>query len=63
MDVKMNCGENTNSSIWGCCSFFSEIERLAKDDYVPTDNDILKVRNRTQGVIERNLRVNNYSYR
>ncbi|KAK3723793.1 hypothetical protein QZH41_007102 [Actinostola sp. cb2023] len=43
--------------------FFTDIERLAKDGYVPEARDILRVRDRTQGVVERNIKVNDYKYR
>lgn len=44
-------------------SFFTDINRLAKEDYVPEALDILRVRDRTQGVVERNIKVNDYKYR
>ncbi|KXJ18400.1 guanine nucleotide-binding protein G(i) subunit alpha-2 [Exaiptasia diaphana] len=43
--------------------FFTDINRLAKEDYVPEALDILRVRDRTQGVVERNIKVNDYKYR
>ncbi|XP_032220508.1 guanine nucleotide-binding protein G(o) subunit alpha [Nematostella vectensis] len=43
--------------------FFTDIKRVSGEDYVPTQSDILLVRNRTQGVIERSILVNNYNYR
>lgn len=44
-------------------SFFAEIERIAREDYIPESKDILRVRNRTQGVVEKNIKVNEYCYR
>ncbi|EDO47693.1 predicted protein [Nematostella vectensis] len=56
-DVKVGAGSATESN------FFTDIKRVSGEDYVPTQSDILLVRNRTQGVIERSILVNNYNYR
>jgi len=39
--------------------FMENIDRIAKEDYIPTKDDVLNVRNRTSGVIEEKLRIKN----
>lgn len=34
------------------CSFFESIDRIAKPDYLPDNNDMLRVRKKTTGVLE-----------
>lgn len=34
------------------CSYLSDIDRIANPDYVPTEQDILRVRVPTTGIIE-----------
>ena len=33
-------------------SFFDNIDRLAQPDYVPTEQDVLRSRNKTEGMLE-----------
>lgn len=42
--------------------YMTEIERIAKSDYVPTDQDILRVRVATTGLIEYIFKVNNVKF-
>ena len=45
--------ENQNQTIFVCdCSFFENVDRLARPDYVPTEADALTVRARTTGIVE-----------
>ena len=44
-------------------SFFENLERLSQPGYIPTNEDILHARQATQGVQERSISVNDYSYR
>jgi len=37
--------------------FFENVRRIAKKDYSPTQEDILRVRHRTTGVVEQELRI------
>jgi len=39
--------------------FIENIDRIASEDYVPTKDDVLNVRNRTTGVIEEKLTIRN----
>eukprot|EP01084_Bolivina_argentea_P275970 470747_1 len=41
--------------------FWNAIERIAENDYVPTHQDILKIRHRTTGIIEMRLTVKNHN--
>lgn len=43
--------------------FFENLERLSQPGYIPTNEDILHARQATQGVQERSISVNDYSYR
>ena len=35
-----------------CCSYLSDVERLGAGDYVPTEQDVLRTRVRTTGIVE-----------
>ena len=35
-----------------CCSYFDAIDRIAAPGYVPTDDDVLRSRAKTTGIIE-----------
>ncbi|GFX91542.1 guanine nucleotide-binding protein G(o) subunit alpha [Trichonephila clavipes] len=43
--------------------FFGHIDRLAAEDFMPNDTDILKTRVRTAGIVETNLYVQNLHFR
>jgi len=42
--------------------FFTEIDRIAKDDYVPVRQDILRVRAKTTGINEIEFKIGNYHF-
>jgi len=35
-----------------CCSYLSDIERIEKPEYLPTEQDILRARAPTTGILE-----------
>ncbi|XP_039510814.1 guanine nucleotide-binding protein G(o) subunit alpha-like isoform X2 [Pimephales promelas] len=43
--------------------FFENISRIIAPNYIPTETDVLRVRVRTRGVVETQIRVNNSLYR
>jgi GTPase SAR1 family protein len=43
--------------------FFEEIDRIAKPDYVPSEDDMLRLRNKTSGVIETCFEVKGTKFR
>eukprot|EP00296_Roombia_truncata_P000192 JP435857.1.p1 GENE.JP435857.1~~JP435857.1.p1 ORF type:complete len:357 (-),score=105.52 JP435857.1:93-1163(-) len=43
--------------------FFQAIDRMASPDYIPTEQDVLRARVRTTGIIEAEFDVNNYHFR
>ncbi|KAN0063399.1 Guanine nucleotide-binding protein alpha-2 subunit [Thecaphora frezii] len=43
--------------------FFSDLARLFSVDYVPSDNDILRCRNKTTGIIETTFPIDDRTYR
>ncbi|XP_065364682.1 guanine nucleotide-binding protein subunit alpha-11-like [Calliphora vicina] len=43
--------------------YLSEIDRIALPDYMPTDQDILRVRIATTGLVEHHFQVNNVKFR
>mmetsp|Transcript_19068 Transcript_19068/g.30310 ORF Transcript_19068/g.30310 Transcript_19068/m.30310 type:complete len:350 (-) Transcript_19068:455-1504(-) len=40
-------------------SFFNDIKRISSNSFLPKDCDILRARNRTTGIAERNLKIEN----
>ena len=36
--------------IW--CSFFDEVKRIASEEYIPTEADVLRARTKTTGIYE-----------
>lgn len=34
------------------CSYLSDVERLGADDYIPSEQDVLRTRVRTTGIVE-----------
>ena len=45
------------------CSYFSHVDRISAIDYVPSNQDILRTRQKTSGVLETNFEFNDYKYR
>jgi guanine nucleotide-binding protein G(i) subunit alpha len=43
--------------------FMSDLERITNPDYLPTDQDILRSRIRTSGVIETTLQIDGNTFR
>ena len=58
-----NCTSRQFVSFLLLLSFFENLERLSQPHYIPTHEDILHVRQQTQGVQERKISVNSYNYR
>ena len=44
-------------------SYFSEMDRVLGDDYIPTEQDVLRSRVQTTGIIETAFKVNKLTYR
>merc|ERR1712196_712534 len=42
--------------------FFDAVERIAKPDYVPTEQDVLRARVRTTGIVEQTFTVKNNTF-
>ena len=45
------------------CSFFQEMGRILSPDYLPNEQDVLRSRVQTTGIIETSFRVNKLIYR
>jgi len=43
--------------------FFENIERIGKEDFVPTQHDILRTRLRSTGIVERMFKINNVNFK
>uniref|UniRef100_A0A914C919 Uncharacterized protein n=1 Tax=Acrobeloides nanus TaxID=290746 RepID=A0A914C919_9BILA len=47
-----------------CAShFLNSLERIAKPEYEPTEQDILLVRKQTTGIVQMNFKIKNYDFR
>eukprot|EP01084_Bolivina_argentea_P225991 381803_1 len=42
--------------------FWNEIDRISQPDYIPTKNDIINIRNRTTGIIEKKFTIRNCNF-
>lgn len=56
-----SCRELTIDSAL-CFSFLADIDRIAKRDYVPSDEDVMRARLRTLGVQEHKIHFNAGAY-
>lgn len=45
------------------CSYFQNMDRLLSDDYVPDEQDVLRSRVQTTGIIETSFHVKQLTYR
>ena len=45
-----------------CGYFWNNVRRISAPDYVPTEQDILLVRYRTSGILERKFEINKYMF-
>ena len=45
------------------CSYFDNIDRLLTKDYVPNEQDVLRSRVQTTGIIETSFKINKAYYR
>ncbi len=43
--------------------YFSELARIGKPDWIPTDQDILRSRQRTTGIVETDFTVDGINFR
>lgn len=55
---KLNILENQNLNSFFCFffSFLDDLSRLGKKDYMPTEQDILRTRVKTTGIVEVHFR-------
>jgi len=44
-------------------SFFEDIDRLASPTYVPSEQDILRCRGKTTGIIETDFKIDDYNFK
>lgn len=44
--------DKAKSVLFFCCSYLSDLERLASSSYLPTEQDVLRARAPTTGIIE-----------
>lgn len=44
-------------------SFFNNIDRISDDDYVPTEQDVLRCRVKTTGIVETEFDFNGFKFR
>lgn len=44
--------ESSNICVPPPCSYLNDLERIAKSDYIPTQQDVLRTRVKTTGIVE-----------
>lgn len=47
----------------GFCSFLDDLERLGAKDYMPTEQDILRTRVKTTGIVEVHFHFKNLNFK
>lgn len=52
-----------NWSFYLCYSYFDSIDRISKDNYLPTDQDVLRSRVKTTGITETSFNIGDLVYR
>lgn len=40
------------SDLLSSCSYLNDLERIAQSDYIPTQQDVLRTRVKTTGIVE-----------
>ena len=41
-------------------SFLESLDRISEDDYIPIDDDLLRVRIPTRGIVQENFQLSHY---
>ncbi len=44
-------------------SYLDSIDRIEKPDYIPTDQDVLRSRTKTTGIVETTFNIGDLTYR
>jgi len=59
--VRDSCTQSTTSTF--SCSFLDELDRLGAKDYMPTEQDILRTRVKTTGIVEVHFHFKNLNFK
>jgi hypothetical protein len=59
-DIKDIRRNNERSDIFLVFSFLDSIDRISQKDYIPTDDDILRVRIPTTGIVQEDFQFSHY---
>ena len=59
----MICYELVSKSTYSICSFLDDLDRLGAKEYQPTEQDILRTRVKTTGIVEVHFSFKNLNFK